>query len=97
MKNCKEVLPSGFPFTIHRQHIESCSVLLISAHSSAKTEKYGLDVKLFTNFLSNQVSIASLLKILMCTGHSEVQFQCGVPELYLHLPFEAVPVDQTLL
>ena len=50
---------SGFPFTIHRQQIDSCYVVLMSTYSSANTEKYGLDVKLLINFPSNQVSMAS--------------------------------------
>ena len=51
MEHCMEVLSSVFPFTIHWQQIDSSSVVLISTHSSANTEKYGLDVKLSINFL----------------------------------------------
>ena len=50
---------SGFPFTIHRQQMDSSSVALISTHSSANTEKYGLDFKLSISFLSSQLLMAS--------------------------------------
>ena len=50
---------SGFPFTIHRQQMDSSSVVLISTHSSANTEKYGLDFKLSIRFLSSQILMAS--------------------------------------
>ena len=55
---CKEVL-LGFPFTIHRQQMDSSSVVLISTHSSANTERYGLDFKLSISFLSSQLLMAS--------------------------------------
>ena len=50
---------SGFPFVIHRQQMENSSAVLISSQSSARTEKYGLDARLLTSFLSSQVSMAS--------------------------------------
>ena len=50
---------SGFPFVIHQQQMESSSTVLISSHSSASTEKYELDARLLTSFLSSQVSMAS--------------------------------------
>ena len=62
---------SGFPFTILRQQ-GSSSVVLIPTHSSANTEKYGLDFKLSISFLSRQLLMAlkaSLQKIWMCTEH----------------------------
>ena len=54
---------SGFPFTIHRQQMDSSSVVLISTHSSANTEKYGLDFKLAISFLSSQLLMASNLDV----------------------------------
>ena len=85
---------SGFPFTVHRQQIDDCSVVLISTHSSANTEKYGLDFWLSTNFLSSLVSTTSLLKILMYIGHSKVLLQHAAEDVGLHLHLANAPPDQ---
>ena len=82
---------------MHRQQIDNCSVVLLSTHSSANTEKYELEFRLCTNFLSSQVSISSnsiTAENFDGIGHSEVLLQRAAEEVHPHLQFATAPLDQ---
>ena len=53
---------SGQPLTSHR---DSSSCVVISSHSSAVIEKNGLDLRLFSNFLSSHVSMTSMSFVVL--------------------------------